>query len=310
MVFSDFIGLLASCFVLVKAADYSVRAVARIASYYRVSEYITSFLLAGIVSTLPEASVLFSSAMAGVHEVGLGTVLGNNLIDLTLVLGLTALFGKNLKVKSKSVENDVFYLILCLLPFLLALDGSLSQIDGVVLVMSGGLYLGHIVRESRLFHKVMNNSFHPHILLQLGIFVASVLVLFVSASYVVQFSSKVAAEAGISPFLIGLTIIALGAALPELTFSLQARFRNKGDISLGNLLGNIVIDATIVIGAVAIFSPFAVRVGSLLSVGVFTAVSLASGLVFMRTGRELSKKEGVVLVLFYILFLITQLLLQ
>ncbi len=306
----NFLGLLAACFVLVKAADYAIRAVSRIAAYYHISEYITSFLLAGIVSTLPEASVIFASAMTGTTELGLGAVLGNNLVDLTLVLGFTALFGKSLFVKSKSVENDIFYLILCLLPFLLALDSSLSRIDGVILLLSGGLYLGHIVKESRLFHKVMNNTVKKRLLLQLLIFASSVTVLFVAATYVVEFSTSVASELGISSFLVGLTVIALGSALPELAFSLKARKSDKNEVSLGNLLGNIVIDATIVIGLVAAVSPFEVRLGSLLSVGVFTAVGLVSGLVFMRTGWELTKREGIVLVVFYVLFLIAQVLFQ
>lgn len=294
-------------FVLVKCASYSIKYSSRLARLMHFPEFVVSFFIVAFISILPESTISIISAIKGEPGLGLGTLLGSNIADLTLVLGIISLFAlKEIKVESKILKNNFYYGILLLFPLILGFDGKFTRIDGLILVLVGGLFFAKMYSESRKFGKKMNHSKKESTLKSILLLILSLGVLLASAFYTVKFALQFANEIKLPEVLIGLTIIAIGTCLPELIFSIKAVRKNHDELALGDILGTVIIDATIILGIVILISPFSYNVYNLYIIG--TAMFLAGlvAITFMKTSRILSKLEGLILILFYIVFIVIE----
>jgi cation:H+ antiporter len=291
-------------FVLIKCAGYSIRYSSRIARIMHFPEFIVSFFIVAFISVLPESTISIISSIEGQPSLGLGTLLGSNIADLTLVLGIVSLFACNgIKVESKILKNNFYYGILLLFPLLLGLDGRFSRIDGLILVLVGGLFFSKIYSESKKFRKKINHSKKEPVFKNVVLLVLSLGVLLVSAFYTVKFALQFANEINLPGVLIGLTIIAIGTCLPELIFSIRAVRKNHDELALGDILGTVITDATIILGIVILISPFSYNIFNLYILGTAMFLFGVIAILFMRTNKVLSKLEGLILILFYVIFI-------
>lgn len=306
--YKEVIIFIIGCIALVKSAEYAVKAVAHIARFFRMTEFVTSFILVAVVSSLPEAFISIISAIKGDPSIGIGTLLGGNIADLTLILGLVALAGHPIKIHSSIIKKDLYFVGLTLLPILLAINGELSRIDGFILLAAGVIFMIVLLKERAYFHKPYED--HNHWIRNFVVFLVSITIMLLSAHFIVQSSHALAIQLSIPSVLIGLVLVALGTTLPEFTFSLQSIKKGHSDLAIGNLLGTVVVDACIIMGITALISPIAVNLVILSLVGVFTAFAIIFALIFMRTDNMLSKNEALTLVLFYIAFVVAQILIR
>ncbi|MBW2970358.1 hypothetical protein KY319_04515 [Candidatus Woesearchaeota archaeon] len=300
----EVIIFIVACIVLVKSAEYAVKSTAHIARYLKLTEFVTSFLLVAFVSAMPEAFIGIISALKGDPSIGVGTLLGGNIADLTLVLGLVALAGHPIKIHSSIIKKDLYFVILVLLPILLGLNGVLSRLDGVILLFTGLIFLAVLLKERAYFHKPF--QIKDHWLRHFFIFGASVAIMLLSAHFVVDNAHALAIQIGIPSLLIGLILVALGTTLPEFTFSLQSVKNGHGELAIGDLLGVVVVDACIMMGIIALIQPIAINTFILSIVGIFTLFAILFALLFMRSDGILSKNEALAMVLFYIAFVVVQ----
>ena len=294
-------------FVLIKAAGYAIKYSSRLAKSYRMPEFIVSFFIIAFISVLPEATISIISAIQGQSRLGLGTLLGSNVADLTLVLGVVALFSSNgVKVKSKILRNNLFYLILLLFPLLLGWDGKFSRIDGAILFLGGLLFFVKLYFENRRFHKEYTEAKREPSSKSLIFLILSMVVLLVASYFTVEYAINLANDIKLPVILIGLTIISLGVCLPELTFSLKAIKNNHEDLVLGDIFGTVLADATIILGIVVLINPFDYNVYNLYvtAAGMFLAGIFV--IIFITSEHTLSKKEGLFLLLFYIVYIILE----
>jgi len=296
------------CIALVKSAEYAVKSVTHLARYLRLTEFVTSFILVAFVSSLPEGFISIIAALEGDPGIGVGTLLGGNIADLTLILGLVALAGHPVRIHSSIIKKDLYFAGLMLLPIILGLNGVISRIDGIILLSAGAIFMFVLLREMEYFHKPFEMK--DHWLKHLTIFAVSLLVMLVSANYIVNSTHSIALGLSIPSILIGLVLVALGTTLPEFTFSLQSVRNGHADLAIGDLLGTVVVDATIIMGIIALISPIAVNVFILSIIGIFTLFAVVFALLFMRTDNIISKNEALALVLFYIAFVVVQVLLR
>jgi cation:H+ antiporter len=290
-------------FILIKCAGHAIKYSSKIAKALKFPEFIVSFFIIALISVLPEATISVISAFRGEPELGLGTLLGSNIADLTLVFGIVALFSSTgIKVKSKILSNNFFYLTLLLFPLILGFDGRFSRIDGSVLILLGSLFFAKIYMESRRFHKKFNNVPSEPFVKSLLLLIFSLGILLLSAFLTVKFAVNFAYDAKLPAILVGLTVVALGTCLPELIFSIKAVRKNHDSLALGDILGTVITDATIVLGLVAIISPFSYNPHNIYITG--TAMFLAGIFVtaFMKSDRSINKKEGLLLIFLYIFF--------
>ncbi|MDD5193871.1 MAG: sodium:calcium antiporter [Candidatus Nanoarchaeia archaeon] len=294
-------------FVLIKCAGYAIKYSSRLAKALRLPEFIVSFFIIALISALPETTISIMSAIEGTPELGLGTLLGSNVADLTLVFGIVALFSsRGIKVKSKILSNNFYYLILLLFPLILGFDGKFSRVDGLVLVLLGSLFFVKIYLDSHKFHKKFNNTKKEPFAKSLLFLIFSIGILLLSAFLTVKFAVNFAYEVKLPAILIGLTIIALGTCLPELIFSIKAVRKNHDSLAIGDILGNVLTDATIILGIVAIISPFSYNPYNL----YVTATAMFMGgllvTIFMKSEKSINKREAIFLILFYILFVFAE----
>lgn len=301
----DMLIFLLACLALVKSSGHAVTSISHLARYFRLTEFVTAFIVVAIVSALPETFIALISAFRGEPALGLGTLLGGNIADLTLILGLVALAGrKTLHIHSSIVRKDLFFCLLTLLPILLALDGKIGRIDAATLLIGGTVFLLVLLSERASFHKPYQNG--NQALKQFALFTASITIMLASAHFIVTSAEALALAIGIPELIIGLILVALGTTLPEFTFSLQSIRKGHDSLALGDLLGVVVVDATLVTGFIALITPIAVEKSLVALIGVFTAFATVFALIFMRTDETITKNEGLALVLFYIAFVIVQ----
>lgn len=304
---TDLVFLLASLLVLVKSAEYAVKYSSKVARAFGVSEFIVSFFIIAFISCSPEGTVSIVSALEGTPEFGLGSLLGSNVADLALVFGLVAVFSLNgVKVKSEILRNDLFYLVLLLVPIILGFDGHLSREDGLILVLSGVVFLITLAIQSKLFTKKYNGTKNHGWVKNFLLLLVSMGVMIGGAYYTVRFGIDFAEDVQVPPFLIALTLVSIGSCMPELIFSLKAVRRGRDQLALGDVLGTVIIDATILIGVIALISPFDFNPNIVHVTGIMMFIAGILAVMFIKSGKVLTRQEGILLLLFYLASLIIE----
>lgn len=254
-------------------------------------------------TSAPEVAVSVQASMSGRGEVAIGNVIGSNIFNVLVVLGLSAVAGA-LTVQRQLVRLDLPVMLgVAVLPLLLGIDGSLSQREGYLLLALLLAYVSVLVWSTRgdpaLETSVPALSW-GRTALYLGVGLAS---LILGASLLVGGASDIARAFGISELVIGLTLVAVGTSLPELATSLAAARQGERDMAVGNVVGSNIFNVLGVLGAGAAVAEIPVAPGVLnFDLPVMIAVTLACVPVFW-TGCRIARTEGAVLVAYYVLYL-------
>lgn len=306
-----FVIILASV-ILVKSAHWIIKTLTYLAQYLRVPEFVVAFILAGIATSLPELFVGISAALNKTPILSLSNVLGSNIANLTLILGLTVILIKGLESETRTVQRNISYTsVLIIYPILLTLDGSLSRIDGLGLLVLFALYILILFHQSQDFTKKLERAYRKYLIKNLILFIISMILLLISAYIIVQASDRLAIELNISLFLIGLFLIAIGTSLPELVFGIQAATKKHKGMILGNILGSIAVNSTAVLGVTAIISPIMIKdINLLISSAMFMLVAYLLFIFFTRSKNRISWQEAFILFFFYMAFIIIQFLVK
>lgn len=304
-----------SCILIVFAGNIVVSSVSFIARYLEWKEFVVAFFALSLGAVAPEFFIGIVSALNGVPELSLGNILGQNILLLSVAVAVPAfLLRGGIKVESHTVRSgSVFAVVAATLPLLLILDGSLSMIDGVVLVLAFILFNVWLFSNQSYFRKIyeteeqnaaaMNaRDFIIHILLLL---VGMALIIF-SAKGIIQASLGFATLLEISIPLIGMFIVALGTGLPETYVAVRLALQGQSWMILGGLMGAVAISSTLVLGAVTIIEPIAITIGSVPQLALARIFLILLGVLFLlftRTERVLSNREAVILLSLYTAFL-------
>lgn len=306
MLLWDAIGFIIAIIFLVKSAEYAVKFIAKFAKIMRFSEFFVSFFIVAIISTFPEFFVSVFSAINRVPSMGLGTLIGSNIADMSLILGFVALMSNTgIRVHSKTMKLNFFFFLLVLLPVLLALDGVISRADGIILVLGYIFFLFDMIRQRKFFHKLYADGGQTSLAIRNFIyFLISIGVLLLSSNFVLRYAKNLSIELNLSPILVGLVIISLGTCLPELLFSIKSLKREFDELGLGDILGNVVADATLAVGITALIHPITFNLTFLIVGGIFLFFTTLFALYFIYTGDVLTKEEGVILIIMYFSFVV------
>ncbi len=302
------ITIFIGCFILVKSTDLIIRSIHYLAKYFNISEFVIAFVLAGLATSLPELFIGILSAVDKVSVLSLSNIFGSNISNLTLILGLGVIVAKKIYSSSRMLNRNLIYVFLLVIyAILLSLDGYVSRIDGIGLVVLFVLYNTILFFQSKEFSKKAGwarkkKLFKNILLLFIGIF------LLISSAYmVVQASTNLAAIIQASIFLVGLILVALGTSLPEFIFGLRSIKTDHKDMILGGILGSIASNVTIVLGVTAIINPILIQNRSLLATSaLFMIVSYIIFVFLSKTDKKLTWQEGLGLILVYIIFIIIQ----
>lgn len=305
----DFFAFFFFLFLVIKSAGLATHYAAVLAKSFRISKYIVGFIIVAIISILPETFISVSAALQGIPEFGLGTLFGSNVADLTLVFVLSVfLAGRGIKIESKVLKNRFIYTIVMFVPLLLGLNGYYSRWEGAVLVMVGVGLHGWLVYVDSLKknYKKPAKDVQPISFKNVFLLLVSLGILLLGSHFTVHYAVNLAHEFALNPILIGMFVVGVGTTLPELLFSIKSLKKHYDGLAVGDVLGTVVTDATIVVGILAIVSPFSFEPRLIYITGFCMFLATVLLFRFMNTGRLLSKKEAVVLICFYILFIFAE----
>lgn len=308
----------ASCFLMVRSGTWLVRSLTRIAKYLQITEFVVAFILMAFATTVPEFFVGVMSALHHRPELSFGNIIGSNIINLTLAVGIGVLVAKGLKCEGIVIRRmSTYTAIIVFLPFLLMLDGSISRVDGVVLLLALVFYIQRLFYQKERFTKVFSNAFNRKssyyrlFLKDLGIFFAGLFVLLLSAEGIVWSASFFAEIIGLPLVIVGALIVALGTNLPEITFGVRAITMGHKDMVLGNLLGAVVANSTLVLGVTVLIHPLEIPTFTPYLTGIiFTIIAILFFAIFSRTSQEINKKEALFLLAIYIAFVAVEILIK
>jgi cation:H+ antiporter len=296
--------------VLVVAGGFLVKSLSKIASFLHISEFVVGFIIMGIATTIPELFVGITSGIRKVTSLSLGNVIGSNIANITLILGIAIILGRGIEIKSHTMKTDALYaFFIVIIPMILmAIGKGISRIDGAILLLVYFFYTRWLIKARKEFRKEFKEkrATRAEIVAQTLIFVVSLLVLFVSASFVTDYGERLAIDFGMPNIMIGLFLLAIGTSLPELVFSVKAATSGHKTMAIGDLTGAIVSNSTLVLGVTALIHPITAHFASFLISATFMIVACFLFATFVESGNKLYPKEGVAMILLYVLFTITQ----
>ncbi len=297
--------LIFSLIFVASGATLATKYSAKLAEDFHISRYVIGFVVVAFISILPETIIAINSAIEGIPEFGLGTLFGSNVADLTLVFAILIIYsGRGIKIESKILQNVRLYPFFIFLPILLGLNGHFSRIDGTVLIIIGVLFYYLVFRNGVESSKVFKREENKYKNVLFLLF--SLVFLLIGAHFAVTSATALAQALKISPIIIGMLIVSLGTVMPELFYSLKAIKKKEDELAVGDILGSVLADATIVVGILAFINPFYFPIKIIYVTGTFMVISSLILLKFMRSGRIITKKEGLMLLFFWATYAIIE----
>ena len=304
-----------SFFILSWLSSRLVKSLVYVGKYLQWKEFIIAFFVMAFAASLPNFLIDLNAVFHGIPQLAFGDIVGGNLIDLTLVMAIAIFFSKkDISTESEIVQKSaIFTTIVALLPLVLILDGKLNRIDGVILILTFIFYTYWIFSKKDRFNKTYKENsknpirdFKTFLVNLLKIIILLVLLLIASQAVIMSaqfFSDKL----GISIALVGILIISLGNCFPEAYFAIVSARKEGAWLVLGDLMGSVIICSTLVLGTIAIISPFEIKdFTPFLIARIFLIVGSIFALIFIRSGKKITKKEGFLLLFIYIAFLLAE----
>jgi len=301
------LALIALFYLLGKAADAVVVNVRNIGERLGVNIFFLGLIL-GFLTSLPELSVGINAISEGVPRISLGNLFGGILVLFGLILGVSVVI--NRKIKTDGDIQGVFQLLLFIVfPFLLGLDGSISWIEGIGIIVAYFLLLAHLYRKNNHLEKTERITVHKRDLLKNVFFViAGIVFVIVISNIIIRMTLSLLESFGIPPFITGLLFFSIGTNLPEIIVTIRSWKRHIKELSVSNLLGSGIANAMIV-GILAVMKtlPVELDLSYLMTIGV-TLFLMWFFLKFYKTGNAFVRREGVALIGIYGFFVLTQIL--
>ncbi len=316
MTLSVFFFLTAGLVLLVAGAEVLVRGAGKLAAQFGIPPLIIGLTVVAFGTSAPETAVSVQAAMSGSGDLAIGNVVGSNIANVLLILGVTALIAP-LLVSRQLIRLDIPIMIAAsLLTLALAWDGSLSRLDGAVLFACIIGYTTFLIISSRKEKKpaaddeftaeyALDQAPKPYAwAIHLALIIAGLVLLVSGSNLLVEGAVSLARALGLSELVIGLTVVAIGTSLPELATSVTAAFKGERDIAVGNIVGSNIFNLLCVLGLSALVSPQAIQVADnalQFDFPVMIAVAIACLPIFFN-GYAINRWEGGVFLAYYALY--------
>jgi len=303
---TEVLVLFASLITLSVSSRVVVGSATKISRVTRIGDLVVGFVLLSIATNLPEIAVAFSALTSNNVQLTLGNILGSNITNISLIVGLAAILAPT-TITIRKKELGTLSLILFLTSFitlLLLWFGILSKIFGLILVLVFVYFCWYSVRKEITTGKIKDGKLIANLSRLVLLMCAGIFFVIVSARFVVNSSLRIAEDLGIDTSVIGATIVAIGTSLPELSITLEAVKKRHVNLALGDLVGGCLTKLTFLLGSVLLFSTFAVETTVYSTLVLFSLTATILLWHFISDGK-LQLKEGLILLLVYLIFLLT-----
>ncbi len=296
--------------VLIKGADIFVDGASSVAGNFKVSKMLIGLTIVAFGTSAPEFAVSIKSIISNNHDMVLGNVIGSNILNILLILGVSSMF-HYLNVKNNTVRKELPITLLITTLFAVLLSDSLfdkgvmnafTRSDGIVLCLFFLVFIYYLIKMMR--NKIEEESEEVYMpMIKAAIYtIGGIILIVMGSNFVVDSASKIATSIGVSKKLISLTIIALGTSLPELVTSVTATRKGEYDIAIGNVVGSNIFNIGIVIGLpVAIFGGISHINFNYIDLFVML-LSAFLLFVFSANDRKITKIEGLLFLTIFVIY--------
>ena len=296
--------LLLGFVLLIKGADIFVDGASNIAYYFKISTVVVGLTIVAFGTSAPEAAVSITSALDGNSSLYMGNIIGSNIFNILCVIGISALIS-NLSVDKVIIKRDFPFTVISSIGLLLIayVFGEINRIFGLIFLIVLIVYVYNTVKE---YKKSITEDDIVEAKISVPksiIFIIIGLVgVIVGSDLVVNSSSYIASTFGLSDALIGLTVVAIGTSLPELVTSLTALKKGEHGMVIGNVIGSCIFNILFITGITSVILPTPIEPKMILDIFIMTLIIIL-GSTFARTQEEIDRKEGLILVILFIIYM-------
>lgn len=286
--------------MLVKGADWFVEGTSGIADRFGVPQLVIGLTIVAMGTSAPEAAVSITAALKGNAEITIGNIVGSNILNILIILGITSTIVAVAVAKS-TVRWEIPYMLLItgMLLFFGHTGSVVTFWEGVILWAAFLLYLGYLfLMAMRDKTEVVETQEQVPIWKLAGAAVLGLILIVWGSDVTVDAATGIAKAAGLSERFIGLTIVALGTSLPELFTSVSAAIKGKADIAIGNIVGSNIFNILFVVGTTALITPVVFQPGFVID----TAVAIGAGVLLLLCvcrGFKLTRSAGILMLVSY-----------
>lgn len=304
----QFLLLAVGFIMLIKGADWFVDGASKIADRFGIPQLVIGLTIVAMGTSAPEAAVSITSALKGNAGITIGNVVGSNIMNVLVILGLTAVI-RAIAVKKSTIRYEIPFTIgiTVVLAVLGLADNTVSRLDGVILWVLMIIYLLYLLRMAKKGQDVLEDvpeltkkDTLPRMIL--SILIGGALIVW-GADVTVDAATELALIFGMSDRLIGLTIVAFGTSLPELVTSVTAAVKGKADIAVGNIVGSNIFNILFVVGTTALITPVVYSANFLVD-SIVAVVTMVLLLICVLPKKKLGRLGGVVMLAGYAAYFI------
>ena len=284
--------------LLLKGADWFVDGASSIASRFGIPQLIIGLTIVAMGTSLPEAFVSITAALKSNAAITIGNVVGSNILNVGIILGITALI-RPLHIQNSTIKYEMpFMILVTLVLILLGINTTISRLDGMIMWLFFLGYLYYIFKMSKNQMEETEIKKTNPLFIPLGL-----VCLMIGSNFAVDAATNIAISLGVSQRFIGLTIVALGTSLPELVTSVTAAKKGNADIAIGNIIGSNIFNILFVVGSSALITPVPFEYHFIIDSFVAILIGLVLYLCTKKT-RVLDKKAGILLLVTYSIYFI------
>lgn len=302
--------------LLVKGADFLVDGASGVAKRFHIPEIIIGLTIVSIGTSMPELFVSITSAIDGYSDMAIGNVIGSNLCNLLLILGISAAINPIIfKKETKLIEIPICIGTSIVFLILANIGNSISRIDAIILIALFIAFICYTImmaKKGEDFDEISEEEKQRSaeegkkrkIIVNIIYIIVGIIALKIGGDLVVEHSEKIAKMFNVSDKIIGLTIVAIGTSLPELVTSVTAALKKNSDIAIGNIIGSNIFNMLLIIGAAVAISPMNYNTSYNLQMGILIVATIVLG-IFPYTDRkdEMTISNGITYLMLYALYM-------
>jgi cation:H+ antiporter len=297
--------LLVGFVFLIKGSDFFVDGASSIASILKVPTIIVGLTIVALGTSAPEAAVSITSSLTGSNAMAVSNVIGSNLFNMLMVIGIAALLS-NLLMEKSVLEKDLPFLvgITVLFAIFIFIGGDITNIEGIILLIILVAYIVYLILDAKKSSESTVVEEPKWSLPKSIVFIIIGLVgIILGGDFVVDSASAIAIALGMSETLVGLTIVAIGTSLPELVTSITALKKGENQLVIGNVIGSNIFNILFVLGASSAISAIPINSSMLIDVVFMLGVTILC-FIFGKTQDKYDKREGTILIALFIAYMV------
>ena len=307
----SFIILIVGLAMLVKGADIFVDGSSSIAKAFGIPSLIIGLTIVAFGTSAPEAAVSITAALKGSNEISIGNVVGSNMCNSLLILGICGLI-KSLKAKKEVRKRDFPYYLLSALVLLIIVSeyffsgqeiGYITRYNGLILLCFLGIYLVSLVNDIKRNQKNDNKEEKQKFKIKdLFAILVGIVGIVLGGQFVVDSATDIAKTLGIAENVIALSIIAIGTSLPELVTSVIATKKGEIDIAIGNVIGSNIFNILFILGITSVISPLSLNFNTFMDI-IFMFISSLMVFIMLHKNNRIGWTKGASMLAMYVLYM-------